>query len=173
MLAAPWTLAVCFVASAIAAVTDLRTRTIPKWLTLPLPPLGIVVHGVTLGLDGLWVATLGCLVCFAPAYFLFARGALGGGDVKLFAGFGALLGTREGLELQLAAFVLVALYALWVTAWRGRLGALLRSSYQASLHLLAPSRFARPEGEAHESLEMPMGTAILIAVIAVALRALS
>jgi prepilin peptidase CpaA len=173
MLVVPWTLAVCFVTSAIAAVTDLRTRTIPNWVTLPLPPLGIVVHGISLGFDGLWIATLGCLVCFAPAYFLFARGALGGGDVKLFAGFGALLGAREGLELQLTAFVLVALYALWVTTWRGRFGALLRSSCQASLYLLAPGRFRRPEGETYESVEMPMGAAILIAVLAVALRALS
>lgn len=173
MLVVPWALALCVIASAMAAVTDLRTRTIPNWLTLPLPLLGIVMHGVNLGLDGSWIATLGCLICFAPTYFLFVRGALGGGDVKLFAGFGALLGPREGLELQLTAFSLLALYALWTTTWRGRLGPLLRASCQASLHLVAPARFARPVGAENESLELPMGAAILIGAIAVCIRALS
>jgi hypothetical protein len=93
--------------------------------------------------------------------------------VKLFAGLGALLGPREGLEVQLAAFMLVALYALWSTAWHGRLGGLLYSSYRASLHLMAPARFARPTGEQNESVELPMGAAIMLAVVAACLRTLS
>ena len=173
MLVVPWSLAVCVIASAVAAVIDLRTRTIPNWLTLPMPLLGIVVHTVSLGVDGMWVATLGCLLCLAPTYFLFARGALGGGDVKLFAGFGALLGPRDGLEVELTAFVLVAIYALWTTAWHGRLGALLRASCQASLHLVAPARFVRPSGAQHESVELPMGAAIVAAVVALCVRTLS
>ncbi len=173
MLALPWALAACALVSAVAAITDLRTRTIPNWLTLPLAPVGIVVHSVGSGFEGAQLAVLGCLFCFAPSYFLFVRGALGGGDVKLFAGFGAVLGAREGLELQFAAFVLVAAYALWVTAWHGRLGALLRASCQASLYLIAPGRFARPEGEAHESVELPMGAAIFFAALAASVRAWS
>lgn len=173
MLVVPWSLVLCVIASVMAALTDLRTRTIPNWLTLPLPLLGIVIHSIQLGFDGAWVATLGALLCFAPSYFLFARGALGGGDVKLFAGFGALLGPRDGLELQLTAFALVALYALWITAWHGRLGALLRSSCQASLHLVSPARFSRPAGAQHESVELPMGAAIVAAVVALCVRTLS
>ncbi|MFT3928078.1 MAG: A24 family peptidase [Myxococcales bacterium] len=171
MLVVPWSLAVCVIASAVAAFTDLRSRTIPNWLSLPLPLLGIVVHSVSLGLEGMWIACLGCLFCFAPAYLLFARGALGGGDVKLFAGLGALLGPREGLELQLVSFVLVALYAVWTSGWHGRLWALMRASVQASLHLLAPARFTRPGGPEHASVELPMGAAILMAVLLLCLRA--
>jgi prepilin peptidase CpaA len=170
VLVVPWTLALCSAAACLAAVTDLRTRTIPNWITLPLPLLGFVLHGLRLGFDGLWLSLLGCLLTLAPVYFLFSRGALGGGDVKLFAGLGALLGPREGLELELSAFVLLAIYALWLTAWHARLRSLLRSSWRASLHLLAPSRFALPEQTEQALLELPMGLAILLAVLALWLR---
>jgi prepilin peptidase CpaA len=153
----------------VAACTDLRTRTIPNWLTVPLPVVGMVGHGVMLGPDGLGAAFLGCLVCFAPAYFLFVRGALGGGDVKLFSAFGALLGPREGLELELTAFSLVALYALWSTAWRGRLLSLLRGSCRASLHLVSPARFPRPES-IELTVELPMGGAIFLSALALCVR---
>jgi prepilin peptidase CpaA len=170
VLIVPWALSLALAACCLAAVTDLRARTIPNWLTLPLLLCGVLGHGLWWGFDGLWLSVLGCSICFVPGYFLFVRNALGGGDVKLFAGLGALLGPREGLELQLCAFALVALYALWSTAWHGRLGALLRSSCRATLHLLAPARFARPSGVEYESVELPMGVAILLSALAVALR---
>jgi prepilin peptidase CpaA len=173
VLVESWTLALCCVVACVAAITDLRARTIPNWLTLPLSPAALLVHGSIHGCDGLWLSLLGCVSAFAPAYFLFARGALGGGDVKLFAGFGALLGPRAGLELELSAFVLVALYALWTAAWHARLGALLRASLRASLRLVAPARFGCPVGSGEGPVELPMGAAILLAVVGLCLRSLT
>jgi prepilin peptidase CpaA len=165
----PWSLAVSLLSACVAAITDLRTRTIPNWLTLPLPMIGLVGHGILSGAGGLWEALLGCLLCFVPAYFLFARGALGGGDVKLFAALGSLLGAREGLELELTAFCMIACFAVWSTAWNGRLWALLRASFYATLHLLWPARFPRQDAQ-EVVVEMPMGGAILCAVVALCLR---
>jgi prepilin peptidase CpaA len=171
MLAGPWSLSVSLISACVAAFTDLRTRTIPNWLTLPVLAVALLVHGVLLGTDGILVAALGAVLCFVPSYFLFTRGALGGGDVKLFAALGALLGPREGLELELTAFMLMAGFALWSSAWHGQLGALLRASWRATLHLFWPSRFAPsvPSGFSHEA---PMGGAILVAVIALCVRSL-
>jgi len=162
--------ALCALAIAcIAAFTDLRARLIPNWLTLPAFVCGLMWHAWLGGLEGALFAVFATLLCLGPAYFLFARGALGGGDVKLFAALGAWLGARDGLELELTAFVLVAAFALWSMAWHGRLIALLAASLRATLHLLAPARFARPlptEGSA----ELPMGGAILCAAVALLVR---
>lgn len=170
MLLTPLSLGACLLVSSVAALTDLRTRTIPNWLTLPVPSFALAAHSVSFGLEGAMLAVLGCVLCFLPAYFMFARGALGGGDVKLFAGLGALLGAREGLEIQLAAFALVALYALSLTAWRGQLRRLLGASYHATLHLIAPSRFPRQAALEQAPFELPMGGAILLAALALCVR---
>jgi prepilin peptidase CpaA len=169
MLLSNWPVLVSVVAACIAAVTDLRTRIIPNWLTLPLPLLALFGHFIQHGASGLLISALGCLVCFLPCFFLFARGAVGGGDVKLFASFGALLGAGDGLELQLTAFVLVSAYTVWRMAWHGKLWALMSASYRASLHLAMPSRFAAP-GADEGSHDVPMGLSILLATLALALR---
>jgi prepilin peptidase CpaA len=164
-----WTLALALAGTCVGTITDLRTRTIPNWLTLPLPLCGLLLHGLERGLAGLLFAAVGALVCFLPVYVLFQRNALGGGDVKLFTALGALVGARDGLELELTAFLLVALFALMAMAWKGRLLQLLSLSWRASLHLLAPLRFPRPDG-AQGGVELPMGLAIMLATLALAAR---
>lgn len=169
MLISHWPVLTCLAAASVATVTDLRTRTIPNWLTLPLLPLALLGHALQSGGGGLLQSTLGGLVCFLPCLFLFARGAVGGGDVKLFAAFGALLGAGQGLELQLTSFVLISAYTLWRMAWHGKLWLLLTASYRASLHLAMPSRFSAPApGEGGH--DVPMGLAILMASMALTVR---
>src|SRR5512139_2838796 len=97
-------LALACAATLSAAWTDAKTGRIPNWLTLPLLPVGLAFGVLDGGLLGLGSAALGCMLCFAIPYGLlhFSRGtAIGGGDVKLFAALGALLGPRAGLEVEL------------------------------------------------------------------------
>lgn len=163
-------IALALAATAIAAVTDLRARVIPNWLTLPCAVAGVGVGAYTDGASGAARTLLGIFLCGLPPLVLFRRGALGGGDVKLFAGLGALLGARAGLEVELASFVLISGFVLWTGAWHGRLWVLLRASLRASLHVVLPSRFARPETSDALSTELPLGGAIFIAMLAMALR---
>jgi hypothetical protein len=58
------------------------------------------------------------------------------------------------------------------TAWHGQLLRLLAASGRATLHLLWPSKFAAPESTSL-SHELPMGGAILLAVLALAVRSAS
>ncbi len=169
MTVVAWPALCALVIACIAAFTDLRSRMIPNWLTFPAFSAGFVLHASLGGFQGALFAMLAALLCFAPAYFLFVRGALGGGDVKLFSALGVWLGVRDGLELELTAFIVVAAFALWSMAWNGRLLALMRASFHATLHLILPSRFARPE-PAEGSAELPMGGAILCAAVALMLR---
>jgi prepilin peptidase CpaA len=169
---ASWTLLLALLVTVLAAVSDHAQRLIHNWLTLPPLGLALVVHAWTGGAPAGAFALASALACFAPAYFLFSRGALGGGDVKLFSALGALLGLRAGLEVEIAAFAAVTAFALLARAYHGGLRPFLRASVRASLHLVAPRRFAAPRLEAGAS-ELPMGGAIFLAVLALALRSLS
>ena len=89
----------------IAAVTDVRTGLIPTRLTLPVLVLAVVGNGLVLGLDAVWLSLLGALFCGATPFLFHRMGAMGGGDVKLFAALGALAGPPLGLEIQLLSLM--------------------------------------------------------------------
>ena len=122
----------------IAAVTDLRSRRIPNWLTFAALPVGLAAQ--TVYGDGFWQGLLGACGGFAALFGLFAIGASGAGDVKLFAVVGSFVGIRN----LLLVFVLVACIggiAAVGVAWRaGALGKVLRST-GAILAALARGRF--------------------------------
>ena len=113
------TVVVAFVAScgAASAIVDLRCRRVPNPLTLAIAVLGIALAATRTtsvspaqALGGLAV---GLLLMF-PGFLI---GATGGGDVKLFAALGTVLGpSRTGWAFLYTALVGAAL-ALAI-AWR-------------------------------------------------------
>lgn len=140
-------LGLALVLTALAALFDLRTGQIPNRLSLG----GLLVGGVLQlsaacwersqleALSAAFVAmallrvVFGLVVCGLVPYLLFLRAGMGGGDVKLLAALGALLGPVVGLEVQLYAFVVMALFAPLRLVYEGR----LRQVLQNSLTLLA------------------------------------
>jgi prepilin peptidase CpaA len=114
----------------LAAVIDLWRGTIPNALTYPLliasPPLHFGLAWATgesvsaaFGAAGLSLA--GLALCSAVPLFMWWKGAIGGGDVKLFAAIGALLGPSVGFEAQLYVLVMAALIAPAKLAYDGSL----------------------------------------------------
>ena len=91
----------------VATVTDFRTGLIPNWLTLPALVLGVVAHAIGSGGRGALFAGLGVLICGATPLLFHRLGAMGGGDVKLFAALGALVGPGMGLESELRKMCLM------------------------------------------------------------------
>lgn len=83
---------------AAAAFSDIRSRTIPNWLTLGGIVAGFAVNWYASGAPGLKTAGLGFLASLA---FLipFALGFLGGGDVKLMAAVGTFAGAGNLLVI--------------------------------------------------------------------------
>ncbi|HKO89788.1 MAG TPA: A24 family peptidase [Polyangiaceae bacterium] len=148
-----------------SAWTDARTGRIPNWLTFPALPLGLALGAIDAGWLGLGSAALGALLCFGVPYTLFrsSRGtAIGGGDVKLFTGLGALLGPRAGLEVELASLVLLAVFALLALTWRGQLLAMLRRTFWLAINWALP-RQRRRQLEPELMLTMRMGPAVCVA----------
>jgi prepilin peptidase CpaA len=100
--------------------------------------------------------------CAAAPALLFARGALGGGDLKLFAALGAILGAGVGLEIELGSFILAALFALGRLAWQGKLVRTLFNSVCLLLNAFLPSA-RRHEIRPELMSSVRMGGAILAA----------
>ena len=154
--------------AAIAAFTDARSGQIPNWLTLPPILLGPLVYGL---IGGPWMAAfavLAALLCGLVPYVLFRRGAMGGGDVKLFAAIGALAGISAGIEAQLLAFIIASLFAMVRLTWQGKLGRTLKGSLFIVINPLLPKakRYeVTPEVMTQMRLGIPALLGTLMAVV--------
>ena len=95
----------CCVVTPITSYYDLRYRRIPNKLVAPLVLSGLALNYAFAGLAGLFASLQGMLMGFGLMLVLHLFGALGAGDVKLFAALGAVLGA----PLVLPTFVIVVL----------------------------------------------------------------
>src|SRR5215510_14904855 len=111
------------VAAITAAAIDVRIRRVPNVLTASIALIGLGLAAVGLGRIGIWLALAGCLVGLAlmlPGYLI---GATGGGDVKLLAALGTVLGPAPTLRAFVASAIAGGLIAIFVAYRRGRLAA--------------------------------------------------
>jgi len=161
------------VVSGIAAWTDWRTGNIPNWLTFGTLGLAPVAHVVTslmhhaLLNDALATggySLLGGLVCGLMPLLLYSRGAMGGGDVKLFAAIGALLRTMVGVEAELYCFMIAALIAPAYLAYEGKLFRTLKNSLLLIVNpFLPPEKKRLVEQEAMSWIRL--GPAIFLGIV--------
>jgi Flp pilus assembly protein protease CpaA len=92
----------------LAAGWDLKTRTIPNWLTVTAAVVGLVISP----LEALKGIGLGLLIQLPFFYW----GKIGGGDVKLLAAAGALAGWKNMLFLFFTGSIVQGLIAAIVVA---------------------------------------------------------
>ena len=146
----------------LAAREDLRTRKIPNLITGPAFLLGLVVHLVMGGSQGLlWALAAGVLAgaLLLPGWLMKFMGA---GDVKLMAAIGAWLGSPR-LALYAALFSLVAGGVISIIA-AARLGILSRTVRNAVLLLPRVVAGAGPAGAPLETsgVRVPKALAFLV-----------
>lgn len=106
----------------IAAVSDIRSRTIPNWLTLAGIGAGLALHTYLSGWAGLKFAAAGLGVSAVIFLPLFALRFLGGGDVKLMGAVGALSGVQNLIAIFIVDAILGGVAALVLVVVKGRLG---------------------------------------------------
>ncbi len=94
-------LVVAIVLGLAAVITDVRSRTIPNWIPVAALVAGVVCQVLDKGWSRAAAATLGAVAGFGVFLVFYLLGGMGGGDVKLMAGFGALLGASRLLEAAL------------------------------------------------------------------------
>ncbi len=84
-----------------ATIDDLSRRRIANWIPVAALAGGFGWQIGRNGWPGVLYALGGTVVGFAVFLIFYLLGGMGGGDVKLMAGFGALLGTGRLLEAAL------------------------------------------------------------------------
>ena len=98
----------------VAIVEDVARRRISNWIPLAAFGAGVLLQSFLHGWRGTASALLGTIAGFSIFLIFYLLGGMGGGDVKLMAGFGALLGVKKLLEA-----------ALWTAGCGGVMAALV------------------------------------------------
>lgn len=101
-----------------ATVDDLSRRHIANWIPAAALAGGLGWQIGRAGWHGLLTALGGAAVGFCVFLIFFLMGGMGAGDIKLMAGFGALLGAGLLVEAALWAAGVGGLLAVGAIAWQ-------------------------------------------------------
>jgi prepilin peptidase CpaA len=112
----------------VATFTDLRSRRIPNWLSLPFLAAGFIASGWMHGWHGV-LQSLGGFGLGALIFgIMFWMGGMGMGDVKLFAAIGAWVGPEQLLLALVVTGLAGGIMALSWGIFGGFTGQLFRGS---------------------------------------------
>jgi prepilin peptidase CpaA len=150
-------------AGTAAAAIDLSTRRVPNTLTGGLALLGLLLAVSGHGRIGAGAAVAGCLIGLALMLPGHLFGATGGGDVKLLAAFGMLLGPADTLAAFLISAIAGGVLALGVAVHRGRVRETLGSTVRVATH----GRLAAHESGAHNTFAYAPAIALGAALAAI------
>ena len=149
---------------------DVRYRRIPNAFVLATLIGGLTLNLIMGGLQGGLYSAGGCVLAFILMFILHVFGAMGAGDVKLFAAIGSVLGA----QLVLPTFVVVVLtggvLALVTVVRSGVFATTMHRVLQILVGLLPGWQMPKFSVPADRRLTIPYGVAITIgAIIATAI----
>lgn len=104
--------------AALITYYDARYRRIPNAFVLATLVSGLAINTAFGGWAGAWMSAGGCLLAFAMMFVLHVFGAMGAGDVKLFAAIGSVVGVSLVVPTFLTVVLVGGLLAV-VTMIRG------------------------------------------------------
>lgn len=145
----------------IAALTDLKRREIPNWLSIGGIAAGLALNVWAAGLAGLKTAGAGlglAALIFVP---LFIMRWLGGGDVKIMGAIGALAGPQYLIVIFILDAILGGIAALVLIVVRGRLLRTLKNIPR----IFRLKRESELEAGGEQSLGLPRAVTIAAATL--------
>ena len=149
----------------IIAYYDVRYRRIPNAFVLATLAGGLAVNAIFGGLAGVTASFMGCALGFVLMFMLHVFGAMGAGDVKLFAAIGAVTGAHLILPTFLVVVLTGGLLAIVSIIRAGLLVTTMLRVLQILVGLLPGwemPKFAVPADRRHT---IPYGVAITIGSI--------
>lgn len=155
-------------ACSLSAATDVAWRRVPNWITLPLIVLAPAVTAVEFGLRPALLSAAIVLAFIVAGIVIHSTGLLGGGDIKLLAGVGALCGFPACISFALFTAVAGGVLALLIALARSELKPLLSSLHRRVTTSLITRRLAT-ETARQTNARMPYALAIATGFIVVAL----
>lgn len=152
---------------AAATFTDLRSRRIPDWLSLPFLAAGLAVSSWLHGWHGLEQSLAGVALGGLLFGILALMGGMGGGDVKLCAAIGGWIWWHKMLLALVLTGITGGIMALCWAAAGGFLGELFRGT--ADLVFASGRRGLKPDPELNLDnplkRKMPYAPAIAIGTL--------
>lgn len=152
-----------------AAWSDLRTRRIPNWITVPGATVGFALQIFYGGLHGALASLVGAGLGLGIFIALYMAGGMGAGDVKLFGAVGALVGPQALILVFVFTGLLGGIAAAILAASRRRLRETLEQTGELLLSL-GRLRWQEARGAAvaarPDSLRLPYGAVIAAGTLA-------
>ena len=144
---------------------DVRYRRIPNAFVLATLTSGLAINLIFGGLTGLYQSLAGCALAFTLMFVLHVFGAMGAGDVKLFAAVGAVTGAPLVLQTFVVVILTGGLLAVVTIARAGIVITTMQRVLQIFVGMLPGwemPKFAVPTDRRHT---IPYGVAITIGSI--------
>lgn len=149
---------------------DVRYRRIPNPFVLATLISGLTLNFAISGLHGLVNSAGGCVLAFILMFGLHVFGAMGAGDVKLFAAIGSVIGAQLVLPTFVVVVLTGGLLALISILRSGVFRTTMHRVLQIFVGLLPGWQMPKFSVPADRRLTIPYGAAITIgAIIATAI----
>ncbi len=150
----------------IAGWTDLRSRRIPNWLTIPGLLAGVAANVALSGWGGLKASLIGAVVGLALLLPFVLLRSLGAGDWKLAGALGAFVGREVLVELLIGSVFVAGVMATALVIYKGR----VRQTARNIGHILISLVTFRLPGPAvsldnPDALKVPYGVALAATVV--------
>jgi prepilin peptidase CpaA len=151
----------------VAAVWDVKTRRIPNLLTVPCFLAALLLHYFCQGFGGLGNAAAAGAIAFVIFLLFFLAGGMGGGDVKLIAAVGALVGTHLLPYVLISTALIGGVLAIGTALVRGQMTNTLRNVVAIAGHHAEKGLAPHPELHVRNSstIRLPYGVAIAAGVL--------
>ena len=154
----------------IAGWTDLRSRRIPNWLTVPGAVVGIALNAVFGGWGGMETSMLGMLIGLGLLLPFVLLRSLGAGDWKFAGALGAFTGAAMLVNLLIVSVFVAGLMAAALIVYKGR----VRQALSNVGHILVSLVTFQLPGhrvslDNPDALKVPYGVALALTVMLYAL----
>ena len=144
----------------IISYYDVRYRRIPNAFVLATLLSGIIVNIIYGGLQGAMASLGGCIFAFTLMFILHVFGAMGAGDVKLFAAIGSVMGAQLVLPTFLIVILTGGVLAVCLMLRTGAIRDTMQRVIQILVGLLPGWQMPRFAVPADRRLTIPYGVAI-------------
>jgi prepilin peptidase CpaA len=149
----------------IIAYYDVRYRRIPNPFVLATLVSGLAMSAISGGLHGIVGSITGCAIGFVLMFMLHVFGAMGAGDVKLFAAVGAVMGAHLVLPTFLMVILTGGVLALVSVIRNGALVTTMHRVLQIFVGLLPGWEMPKFAVPADRRNTIPYGVAITLGSI--------
>jgi len=155
------------ICATLGAVSDIRARRIPNWLTYGGLLGGLALRTILEGWRGLGQGAAGILACGGIFFLFYLVRGMGAGDVKLMAAVGAWTGVRQAVVVMIATAVAGGILGVVYMVFYRRVGSTVQNIAELIRFHLTSGIRPHPEVNLGDpgSIRVPYGLAIAMGTL--------